>query len=510
MEFGDYRIDFRLTSYWLVVFLAFILAVFGANSYFGNPELELDVVQEVDRGQQVTIESSYSEGKPDIFVDGDAVGEGTVTYIFNESGNYTVAAQISGNRVERTVEVMEDRNNFGSVDNPDQEEDQEPSQNQNNSEDNTGEDDAQQDGDQTEEISSRNNNDRPQGFVFDGELSQGEQITVTLYDDGDAVTGEELIIDGESQGETDSNGEIQVTLPYSRSAVFSTSYPGVEDELRPLKESDIDIEPTLKSPSDGEDFSIPWDSTKEVSFEFEMEDQAYWEIYLNNGVEASGTGSSISETVELEPGSYDWKVRAEKASEVLESDTRSFEVVGEPELVLLDEDSYSDVNEVNLEFSIYGDMDHYNVYVNDQLEQEKSSNSMVNVFNKEFRADYGEKNVKVEVINNGDTKTSKSRSFTVLEPVAFIDGMEYVFESGNHKLDMNVDVKEQADYTVNVSNQDGSGPGQVASGSLNTGIQEFDVDLGGLNSDGLYQTKLALESKESEKTASNAIMVDSE
>lgn len=500
MELRDYEIDLRLMSYWLTGLLVAILAVFGASSYFGGAELKLDVVEEAETGQQVTLEASYSEDKPDIIIDGDIVGEGKVRYTFNKSGSYTVAAETSEKRVEKTVEVRDGQDSSSSTDEPGQDEDRDTDQEQNNDQEENTQDDTQQDEDQTEETSSDTDNDKTRGFVFDGELKQGEQVTVTLYDSGDPVSGEELMIDGESQGETDSDGEIEVTLPYTRSAVFSTSYQRIEDELRPLKESSIDIEPTLTNPADGAEFSVPWDSTKEVNFEFEMEDEADWKLYLNNGVEASGTGSSVSETVEVEPGSYSWKVRAEKGSEIVESGSRDLNLLSTPEISINEGQTYAESNEIKFTFSIYGDIDNYELYEDGELITE-AKNSVPNTFTKEYRGDYGEKKISVEALRGEESLKQISRTFSVVEPVAFIDKMTYLTEEGNNLLKAELDVKEEAEYTVLL---DGS---TISSGGINIGEQNIEENLGNLDANE-HEVTLILNSRESSKTEEKTILVN--
>lgn len=145
---------------------------------------------------------------------------------------------------------------------------------------------------------------------FDSDLVSGQINTLTVLSDGKTVSSRPVYVDGEYEGETGSNGDLNFEVPNKDSFNVYTQVDGV-DFNETFDTSSPTYEVSLQSPSDGEqidDFEVP----------FELDVNLPNDAYINGYWINKTSGDSNRMFREIIPSNQDdvnWTKAFEKADE---------------------------------------------------------------------------------------------------------------------------------------------------------------------------------------------------
>ncbi len=353
-------------------------------------------------------------------------------------GNSTVSKSVA----PEGIEDSESSNDGSGRNDSSNSEDSSDSQDQDNGD--SGESDSDREGSDDSEGNEEDSDQEQSGFTgirLSNEPEPGTTNRIEALENGEPLTGREVMLDGEVLGETNSLGQLQFRVPDRSQITVEVEGLGTEEFQI---DGDSSSSLTLNSPADAESYTIGPGKSQNIDFSFSKPENASYRVYLNDEIYREGdqASSSVQISENLDPGSYTWFVR----SDGHESESRSFEIVREGTSInIIGQATQVDGYILEMAFEIQGEASNFDLYVNDNLEK-KAQVESTNIFTREFE-NAGTQDIRIEAFESGRLQETLQRSFeTSAPPEATISWLNPTGQVGTTTPEMDYEIDAGTDY----------------------------------------------------------------
>lgn len=395
---------------WTAVIPSFDLS---QSSQPSEDDYSINFMSEPVANQLVRVKVENSEGPledAEVRIDGSVIGstdeEGLRTFEVPEKefeiqvlyGNVSVREKVTPDGFEGSEDESDSDSNAPGSGDPSDESGQ------------TDEDSTGQENQTDEQNDEQNDEDAFTGIRLSSDPVAGETNRVEALEDGEALQGREVMLDGKVLGETNSLGQVQFSVPDRSQITLEVAGLGTE-EFQVKDSSSQSV--SLNDPADGKIFTVGPDESQNIEFSFSKPENSSYRLYLDGEIymEESLSSSSVQVSEALGPGSYTWFVRSDGS----ESDQRSFRIKEEGTSInIIEQATEVDGYILDLAFEIEGEASSYELYVNNNLDQEGSIESTM-TYSKEFE-NPGTQDIRIEAFESGELKETLQRSFETSAP----------------------------------------------------------------------------------------------